>query len=81
MPRKPGTPDHMTLHLQPAEGELVRRIASYFPDGAVSINRVARLCVRAGAPIVEAQMRERAAQYAEAVPQTEPVDDGKEPTP
>jgi hypothetical protein len=62
MPRKP-RPNHLTLHLQGDETDSVRRIVGMFPDGAVSMNRVGRLALRAGLPLIEAQLRQRAEEY------------------
>jgi len=53
------------VQLMPLEHELVKRIAARFPPGVVNPSKVARLCIVAGAPLVEAELDESARKHAE----------------
>ena len=58
--------NHITVHLQDDESEVIRRIVGHLPAGLVSVNRIARACIMAGAPIVEADFAERSKRLVDA---------------
>jgi hypothetical protein len=52
--------------MQPEESDALRRIMDSLPAGLVSVNRVARMCIKAGAPIVEAELADRTRRLVES---------------
>ena len=75
-PRLDGTgtrgPRPRTVKMRPLSfalkgGDLIafHRILAQFPPGVLSVGRIARLCLRAGLPQVEAELRVAAEKYAD----------------
>lgn len=60
------------------ERDILNRLISWFPPGVLNPSRVARMCIAAGAPLVEQQLKERAEQYVASGQQ---VPDSKADTP
>lgn len=73
MPRGvPNSEVGRTVTLTRKEQEILQRLMGAFPPGVLNPSRVARMCIQAGAPIVEAQLRERAEEYARSSAQVAP---------
>ena len=55
-----------TVHLMTGEAEVIERIMRQLPAGFVSVARVCRLALLAGAPIIERDLHDRLKRLADA---------------